>query len=109
MRPISTTPERQSLYLAPQTTANPWQDPWMRLIPVPGSLRQSNLISQEAINFLTDCVWAKSLNNYTPDKLKCKKQGLDFEQIAMPMVHPTTGETISSHKKLMHNPAMFFF
>ncbi len=24
----------------------------------------------------------------------------------MPMVHPTTGETISSYKRLMHNPAM---
>ncbi len=23
----------------------------------------------------------------------------------MPMVHPTTGETISSYKRLMHNPA----
>ncbi len=23
----------------------------------------------------------------------------------MPMVHPTTGETISSYKKLMHDPA----
>jgi hypothetical protein len=31
---------------------------------------------------------------------------LDFDQVAMPMVHLTTGETISSYKQLMHNPAM---
>jgi hypothetical protein len=28
-----------------------------------------------------------------------------FEHFASPMVHPMTGETISSYKKLMHNPA----
>jgi hypothetical protein len=28
-----------------------------------------------------------------------------FEHYANPMVHPVTGETISSYKKLMHNPA----
>ncbi len=29
---------------------------------------------------------------------------LDLQQIAMPMVHPTTGKTISSYKCLMHDP-----
>ncbi len=45
---------------------------------------------------------------YTPNKLKCKKQDLNFEQVAMPMVHPTTlttSKTISSCKKLMQDPA----
>jgi hypothetical protein len=84
---------------------NPRQAPQVRLVPVPGGLQQSNLISQEAINFLTDCVRAKSLAIYTPDKLKCKKQGLNFKQVAMPMVHPTTSKTINSYKMLMHNPA----
>jgi hypothetical protein len=42
---------------------------------------------------------------YTPERLKPKKQGLNFEQVAMPTVHPTTGKTISSYKKLMHDPA----
>jgi hypothetical protein len=37
--------------------------------------------------------------------LKPKQQGLDLEQVATPMVYPTTGETISSYKKMMHNPA----
>jgi hypothetical protein len=105
MHPTPTAPERQSLRLAPQTTANPGQDPWVRLIPVPSGPQKSNLISQEAINVLTNCVWPKSPNIYTPDKLKCKKKGLNFEQAAMPMVHPTTSKMISSYKKLMHNPA----
>jgi hypothetical protein len=30
---------------------------------------------------------------------------MNFEHYAMPMVHPTTGETISSYKRLMNNPA----
>ena len=28
-----------------------------------------------------------------------------YEQLATPMVHLTTGKTISSYKKLMHDPA----
>jgi hypothetical protein len=104
-RPIPTTPKQQSPRLTPQTTANPRQAPQVCLIPVPSGLQQSNLLSQEAINFLTNCVWAKSPSIYTPDKLKCKKQGLDFEQVAMAMVYPTTGKTIRNSKKLMHNHA----
>jgi hypothetical protein len=30
---------------------------------------------------------------------------LHIEHFALPMVHPVTGETISSYKKIMHNPA----
>jgi hypothetical protein len=29
---------------------------------------------------------------------------LDHKQVAMPMVHPITGETISSYKRLMRDP-----
>jgi hypothetical protein len=74
---------------------------------IPGGLRSRNLISQEAIKFLTDCVWSKSPDAFTPDKLKPKHAPscLNLEQVAMPMIHPTTGETISSYKKLMHDPA----
>jgi hypothetical protein len=65
------------------------------------------MISQEAINFLTKCVWAKSPDIFAPSKLKWKTTPtcLGFKHMAMPMVHPTMGETISSYKKLMHNPA----
>ncbi len=103
--PTPTAPERWSLCLAPQTTAYSQRDLQVSLIPVPGGLQQSNLISQEATNFLTNCVWAKSPDIYNHNKLKCKKHGLDFEQVAMLMVHPTTSKRISSCKKLMHKPA----
>ena len=79
----------------------------MKFSAIPGGLRSRNLISQEAINFLTNCVWSKSPDVFTPDKLKPNHalSCLNLEQVAMPMIHPTTGEVISSYKKLMHDPA----
>jgi hypothetical protein len=44
------------------------------------------------------------LDIHTPDESK-PQRGFDFNQVAIPMVHPTTGETISSYKKLMYDPA----
>jgi hypothetical protein len=32
--------------------------PCVRFIPVEGGLRTQKFLSQEAINFLTECVWA---------------------------------------------------
>jgi hypothetical protein len=64
-------------------------------------------MSQEAIDFLTKCVWANSPDIYTPTKLSptsTPTATFDFQQFAMPMVHPKTEETISSYKQLMHNP-----
>jgi hypothetical protein len=44
---------------------------------------------------------------HTPHALlKHAKVPINFEHYANPMVHPVTGCTISSYKKLMHNPAM---
>jgi hypothetical protein len=37
--------------------------------------------------------------------MKHTKMPVDIEHYANPMVHPITGRTISSYKKLMHNPA----
>jgi hypothetical protein len=81
--------------------------PHVHFIPVDGGLRNRNFISQEAINFLTKCIWANLPDLCTPTKLKDKSAPscLDFAQVAKPMVHPTTGETISSYKRLMHDPA----
>ena len=47
-----------------------------------------------------------SQNVLSPDILDSQHAppSFAFEQVAMPMVHPTTGETISSYKKLMHDP-----
>ncbi len=42
---------------------------------------------------------------FTPTKLAPPPTLLmNFEHYAMPMVHPTMGETISSYKRLMNNP-----
>jgi hypothetical protein len=87
--------------------SGPTQIPQIRFVPLEGGLQIRNITSQEAINFLTQCVWANSPDIFTPAKLKSKfdPSCLDFAQIAMPMIHPTTGETINSYKRLMHNSA----
>ncbi len=49
---------------------------------------------------------ASSNPSHTPRALmKYAKMPIDYKHYANPMVHPMTGETISSYKKLMHNPA----
>jgi hypothetical protein len=82
------------------------QIPRIRFQPIEGGVRNRNFISQEAINSLTECVWANSPDVFTLAKLKPKSTPscLDLQQIAMSMVHPTTGKTISSYKHLMHDP-----
>jgi hypothetical protein len=51
-------------------------------------------------------VWAESPNIFTPKKMMpaATPTCLDFEQVAMPMVHPVTGKTISSYKRPMKDP-----
>jgi hypothetical protein len=81
--------------------------PQVCFVPIDEGLRNGNIISQEAINFLTECVWANYPDIYTPTKLQptaAPTAAFDF-QLAMPMVHPKTGETINSYKQLMRNPA----
>ncbi len=80
--------------------------PRVCFVSIDGGLRIGNIISQEAIDFLTKCVWAYSPDIYTPTKLcstAAPTAAFNFQQIAMPMVHPKMGETISSYKQLMHN------
>jgi hypothetical protein len=80
--------------------------PKVRFWPIPGGIRNLNVISQEAINFLTKCIWAKSPDIFTPKKLMPASTPtcLDCEQVAMLMVHPVLGKTISSYKWLMKDP-----
>jgi hypothetical protein len=65
-----------------------------------------NVISQEAINFSIKCIWAKSPDIFTPKKLMPASTPtcLDYKQVAMPMVDPITGKTISRYKRLMKDP-----
>ena len=59
------------------------------------------------MNFLTNEVWNNSPQHFTPKNLRPKEAATaaNLEHLAMPMIHPTTGETISSYKKLMNDPA----
>jgi hypothetical protein len=46
---------------------------------------------------------------FVPTKLQPQSTPscLNYDQVALPMVHPMTGKTISSYKKLMHDPATY--
>ncbi len=76
-------------------------------IPVPRGARQ-RVVTRQVINVLSVQEEATANTTYTPRCLmKNIKQSLPvmFEHFACPMVHPITGVTISSYKKLMHDPA----
>jgi hypothetical protein len=74
--------------------------------PIAGRLRNHNIISQQALNFLSNKVWNNSAPNHTPKNLwpKDTMTATNLEHLAMPMIHPMTGKTIMSYKKLMNNP-----
>ncbi len=60
------------------------------------------------MNVLTTCKLATADTTLTPCALvpfASTKQTTCFEHYASPMVHPITGKTISSYKKLMNDPA----
>ena len=63
------------------------------------------MISQEAINLLLMDDIDNELTKLTP--LKLQPQPINqqvYAHYAMPMVHPVTGKTITSYKKLMKDP-----
>jgi hypothetical protein len=90
-----------------QNAGLPKPIPKVRFVPIASRLRNHSLISQEAIILFTNEVWNNLSPIYNPENLQPKENATDanFEHLAMPMIHPTTGETITSYKKLMHNPA----
>jgi hypothetical protein len=106
------TPVRQSPWLSKtaqsiQNAKLPKPIPKVQFVPIAGRLCNHSLISQEAITFLTNKVWKNLPPIYTPENLRPKENATDanLEYLAMPMIHPTTGETITSYKKMMHDPA----
>ena len=87
-------------------TRLPKRIPKVRFVPIADQLQNHNVISQQAINFLTNKVWNNLPRHFTPTNLHPKENttAANLEHLAMPMVHPTTGEVISSYKKLMNDP-----
>ncbi len=66
------------------------------------------LMTQQAINVLTIQEEVSLDTMYTPQALMNEQAQVlptMFEHFASSMVHPIMGETISSYKKLMNNPA----
>ena len=69
------------------------------------AIRNSRLISQEAIIqlMIADLLPA---GHFIPQKLRAKPTSrVDYKHLAMPMIHPTTGKSISSYQRLMKDPA----
>jgi len=50
--------------------------PKVRFIPIAGRLRNHNVISQQAMNFLTDEVWNNSPQHFTPANLRPKENAI---------------------------------
>ncbi len=79
------------------TRLDPMSFPWL------GNIR---IISQEAINHLLMEDLHNGTTIFTPFKLMPPwAAAINFEHFAMPMIHPATGETITSYRKLMNNQA----
>jgi hypothetical protein len=95
--------------MPPQTDDTSLPQPYRkpRHAPIATRLHNYNIISQQALHILANNVWDNSNPNFTPRNLRPKEKtnATNLEHLAMPMVHPTLGETITSYKKLMHDPA----
>ncbi len=75
--------------------------------PIPSRARQ-RIVTQQAINVLTIQEKMSMNTMCTPRvlmKYAVKQLAPNFKHYTNPMVHPITRETISSYKKLMHDPA----
>jgi hypothetical protein len=102
------SPRRSPCHVTPTGPVMPTRIPKVSFIPIEGGIRSQNIISQEAVDFLTECTRANSPDIYTPTKLwpnTGTTASFNFQQVAMPMVHLTRGETISSCKRLINDPA----
>ncbi len=84
------------------------QPPWGQVssqTAVPSDARHC-IVTRQAMNVLTLCKEALLSTIHTPrSPMQHAKLPINFEHYANPMVHPVTGRTISSYKKLMHDPA----
>jgi hypothetical protein len=104
---ISRPPTRApALRVSPRKQAAVTQTPTAQAA-VP-SRRRLRTFAQQAMNVLTTCKLATADTTLTPQALvqfARTKQMTCYEHYASPMVHPITGKTISSYKKLMNDPA----
>ncbi len=91
--------------IAPDDDATPHIAHWT-CSAVP--LAMHNIVSQQALSMFTYMAHNTTAPAFTPTKLQqaCPHaQNTHFEHFTNPMVHPVTGKTILSYKKLIHDPA----
>jgi hypothetical protein len=72
-----------------------------------GTRASARLISQQALNAMTMREALTPPTVFTPPKfvpIAYEDNVPNFAHFALPMVHPTTGETISSYKRLLNDP-----
>ncbi len=87
------------------TRVQPCRGPCSTCTAIPSGAQQQT-VTRHTINVFTLCKQASFNTIHTPRVLmKHAKMPVDIEHYANPMVHPVTGRTISSYKKLMHDPA----
>ena len=88
------------------------EDPNRIRIAVGGNLikyreKSARLISQQALNVMTMQEALTPPSAFTPRTfvpIGYENNVLNFAHFALSMAHPTTGETISSYKRLMNDP-----
>ena len=103
IRPPTRTP---ALRVSPRKRTEVIQTPAAQAA-VP-SRKRLRTFAQLVMNVITTRKLATADTTFTPHALvpfANTKHATCFEHYASPMVHPITGKTISSYKKLMNNPA----
>ncbi len=104
IEPISEIPtqtQRPRQRLTTPTQVQPRCGPRATRSEIPSGAHQQ-IVTRHAVNLLTLQEEASFSTMHTPHALlKHAKVPINFEHYANPMVHPVTGHTISSYKKLM--------
>ncbi len=100
---------RRSLRICPAIASSTTMGtpPTKTIHPIPSVARQ-RIVRQQALNVMTIKEQVATNIAFKPHSLQpsgVTHGPMKFEHYANPMVHPITGETISSYKKLMHDPA----
>jgi hypothetical protein len=101
---------RRSMQICPAIASSPSPvaaPPKATSRPIPSVARQ-RIVTQQALNVMTIQQQVATNAAFTPSALTphgVTHRPMKFEHYANPMVHPIMGETISSYKKLMHDPA----
>ncbi len=102
---IATRAPQCSSQGAAPTRVQPYLGPRSTCTAIPSRAHQC-FVTQQAINVLTLHEQASFSTIHTPHVLmKGARLPLNCQHYANPMVHLVTAQTISSYKKLMHDPA----